>query len=393
MSWERSGIPGGYTGTDWHQHDVTTMWQAVEDQHTDSHWKLVSGWRRTAELTSTHLSRLEQYRANLIAAWPPDRNAAAAAYVSRLDFLIQNVRTTHEVAVANYTTFGATVGALASAQRDLKPLYDEYARTRQAIRDYESMVAHNSATEAVSTIGRPPATQADLEVLNNRARAIMFSLSHTLIEAQAALKHPPTYPSQSPREDFNPDIYHSSTGQPVGRSGPSAAVGNRAYINPSPPAKLAASGPSTGYLQPRRQPRLIPNRETKPTLPAPSAGLSHPPNSEASVHPDGDVQTRTRRRLSAGGVIGATRGTTESDLRQPPARVNPVGGVIGTTHPPLPAGMLASSRSIASPMSGRPRLRRISEDSWDVIEGVPPVLQPSQNPVSTDPGPAIGLSN
>ncbi|MEH1125956.1 hypothetical protein [Micromonospora sp. CPCC 206061] len=393
MSWERSGIPGGYTGTDWHRHDVATMWQAVQDQHTDNHWKLVSGWRRTAELTSTHLSRLEQYRANLIAAWPPDRNAAAAAYVSRLDFLIQNVRTTHEVAVANYTTFGATVGALAGAQRELKPLYDEYLRTRQAIRDHETMMAHNGASEAVSTVWRPPATQRDIEVLNNRARAIMFSLSQTIIEAEAALKHPPTYPSQIPRENLDPDIYGPSTTQSVGRHRPSVTAATWDFSSPSPAAQSVNNRPAAGSMRTRPRTEPTPTRATNSTLPAPGLGRSQPttPGATRRSHLD-DTQTATRRGLPAGEIIGAVRSVTNSPApRRPPSRVNPIGGVIGETPTPPPPGMLAVSRPTDPTAGEKHRRRGINDEPWDVAEGVPPVLQPSKRRDLTDPGPAIGL--
>ncbi|MFD0741767.1 hypothetical protein ACFQ1L_07615 [Phytohabitans flavus] len=191
MAWERSGVPGGQTRTSWFERDLPAMWRLLENQQSDDHWRLVAGWRKASELTATHLRRLEQYRTNLAEAWPPDRNAAASAYVARLDFLIENVRTTHDVAAANYTTLSATVGALASARRDLKPLYDEYVATSGTIEYYSNRAAFNAGAEAPTVIGAAPAGPQDLERLNNRARAIMYTLSHTLIEAEAAIRQPP----------------------------------------------------------------------------------------------------------------------------------------------------------------------------------------------------------
>jgi hypothetical protein len=391
MSWERSGIPGGYTGTDWHRHNVATMWQAVEDQHTDNHWKLVSGWRRTAELTSTHLSRLERYRANLIAAWPPDRNAAAAAYVSRLDFLIQNVRTTHEVAVANYSTFGATVGALAGAQRELKPLYEEYMRTRHAIRDYETMMAHNGVSEAVSTVWRPPATQGDLEVLNNRARAIMFSLSQTLIEAEAALKQPPTYPSQAPIETSNPDVYGPGKTQSVVSSRSPGVVGIPNSGRPSLPTQLVSDRHPASYSSTGHRSESAPTKATNSTISPVGRGQSVVAQ-EAPIRRDfGQPDARTQRGLSTRGVIGGAQGEAASPGPRPPSRVNPIGGVIGETPRPSPPGMLAAGRPTGSWAGEGHRRRCVSYETWNVAEGVPPVLQPAEHPGPIDPGPAIGL--
>jgi hypothetical protein len=393
MSWERSGIPGGYTGTDWRRHDVTSMWQAVEDQHTDGHWKLVSGWRRTAELTSTHLSRLEQYRANLIAAWPPDRNAAAAAYVSRLDFLIQNVRTTHEVAVANYTTFGATVGALAGAQRDLKPLHDEYIRTLQTIRDHEALVAHNAASEAVSTVGRPPATRADLEVLNNRARAIMFSLSHTLIEAEAALKHPPTYMPHTTIDWGNPDIYGSGTAKPDRPSQPSSRAGIK---NTREAKNLAAPGASRTTPMPRPAAGRLINpstpsigRASSPTIASTSKETQRKSDQSKARGPV--LPGSNRGTLSPEGVIGRTPtvGNAVDDARTP-SRVNPIGGVVGSST--APPGVFASrDTSSRRDREHNLRLRSDLDAYWESPRGVAPVIHPPSEVGLVDPGPAIGL--
>ncbi|GLI03813.1 hypothetical protein Pa4123_90930 [Phytohabitans aurantiacus] len=386
MSWERSGIPGGYTGTDWRRHDVTSMWQAVEDQHTDGHWKLVSGWRRTAELTSTHLSRLEQYRANLIAAWPPDRNAAAAAYVSRLDFLIQNVRTTHEVAVANYTTFGATVGALAGAQRDLKPLHDEYIRTLLAIRDHEALVAHNAASEAVSTVGRPPATRADLEVLNNRARAIMFSLSHTLIEAEAALKHPPTYMPQSTFDYGDPDIYSTEGAERIRPSQTASTAG-------TPDAVRDGRAPQLGSPTTNRPAAQSPTPSPSRIRPTSSSTISPASDgsSERTIGSRSGMPTEAldwpRRTPAPGGLIGQVPGSSivVKDARTP-SRVNPAGGVIGS---PVPSPLFAS-RPI-DPRRDPNRLRSNTNTPWETLEGISPVITPPKRADSFDPGPAIGL--
>jgi hypothetical protein len=242
-------------------------------------------------------------------------------------------------------------------------------------------------------VWRPPATQGDLEVLNNRARAIMFSLSQTLIEAEAALKQPPTYPSQAPSEDFDPDIYGPRTTRPDGRSRPSVAVGNRNLGSPLPTAQPPSDRPTASYPQTRQLTKATPTGATKTTLPAPAPGHFQPtPGTQIRTDID-DSRTRTPRALSAGEVIGAARGATDPlDARRPPSRVNPIGGVIGETPALLPPGMLAANRPSDSPTGAGHRRRHTSEDLWDVAEGVPPILQPLQSPARTDPGPAIGLS-
>ncbi|HEX2772208.1 MAG TPA: hypothetical protein VHN18_07220, partial [Micromonosporaceae bacterium] len=94
---------GGYSGTtNWYAYDVPSMWALLESQDTTDHWTHVSGWRKTFELTSMHLSRLKEYRDKLAEAWPPKPGTAAEAYVNQLNGLIDHVQQTYDVAVANY---------------------------------------------------------------------------------------------------------------------------------------------------------------------------------------------------------------------------------------------------------------------------------------------------
>ena len=53
---------GGYGGTDWMGMDVIEMWQAIENQDTTAHYQLLTGWRKSYELTLEHLSQVQNYR-------------------------------------------------------------------------------------------------------------------------------------------------------------------------------------------------------------------------------------------------------------------------------------------------------------------------------------------
>ncbi|GAA4694655.1 hypothetical protein [Phytohabitans rumicis] len=388
MTWERSGVPGA--GTSWATRDVPGMWQAIENQQSDDHWRLVSGWRKTYELTWAHLRRLETYRASLVDVWPPDRNAAAAAYVRRLDFLIENVRQTYEVAAANYTTLSATVGALASARLELKPLYDEYVGKAQAAREYEELVAFSSGSEGAAVVGPAPVTRQELERLNQRARAIMYSLSHTLVEAEAAIKHPPTYQSRTGLAPADPDVYGTgprSTSDSSGAvetpplAGGSSTVGRRSPARPSLVIVPAAS------LQPRPTGPSL--RPLEPDVPLPgTAGSGRP------------------RPLPTGGVIGGPPSLGPTPNPRKPARANPIGGVIAGTISPSaqrlgsPGSHQAGTQPLYGMLGGRPPEQRQAEarrahyqdpDPWKVAEGGPPVIVPPPQVHHFDPGPAMGL--
>ncbi|BCB79947.1 hypothetical protein GCM10022251_08640 [Phytohabitans flavus] len=399
MAWERSGVPGGQTRTSWFERDLPAMWRLLENQQSDDHWRLVAGWRKASELTATHLRRLEQYRTNLAEAWPPDRNAAASAYVARLDFLIENVRTTHDVAAANYTTLSATVGALASARRDLKPLYDEYVATSGTIEYYSNRAAFNAGAEAPTVIGAAPAGPQDLERLNNRARAIMYTLSHTLIEAEAAIRQPPTYPAGNFRDPGDADVYGRQ--QPMVRNsegflpgtdstGRVDSASGRAGGLQAGDSDVGANGmhPTPPALDARESGIIAPGSAIKTNTPGPrsvdrSDGLATP----------GLAGGTTPRALAPGGVIGGVPGSATRPPRDP-IRVNPVGGVIASNPIASPQFM---GQSVCAPISGQAgderseRIRHAKPDTrWQVAQGVPEVIVPRAEP-RFDPGPAIGL--
>jgi hypothetical protein len=398
MAWERSGVPGGSTRTSWFGRDVPAMWRLLENQQSNDHWRLVAGWRKASELTAAHLRRLEHYRTNLADVWPPDRNAAAAAYVARLDFLIQNVRTTHEVAAANYSTLAATVGALAAARQDLKPLHDEYVAKSRAIKDHANLTALNAAAEAPTVIGAAPAGPQDLERLNNRARAIMYSLSHTLIEAEAAIRQPPTYQAGTFRDPGDPDVYGKA--RPATREPDrSIPMGSTKAINAmnQPASSQWGVGGSTalpGQTPPAVQAGQIGIIAPAP-VPTPERTLNPNPfgNGGRSVTPDLTEKPRARP-LAPGGVIGGTPASGTTSSREQ-TRVNPVGGVIANHR--LPGQQLAGHPAFASlaRQSSDERRRRIEQGVpdtlWELEEGVPEVIQPPKEP-PFDTGPVIGLS-
>ena len=83
--------PGGGSGnggTNWYGRSVPDMWTAMANQQTDNHWTLLTGWRKSYELTLQHMTAVRNYRENLAAAWPPEKSAASAAYLQRLDDLL-----------------------------------------------------------------------------------------------------------------------------------------------------------------------------------------------------------------------------------------------------------------------------------------------------------------
>ncbi len=216
------GGGGGYGGTNWFAYDVRSMWSVISGQEADSHWDLVAGWRRSYELTGEHLGRMKTYRQNLAQAWPPEKNAAAAAYIAQLDEMIGNLQETYDAAAANYSTFATAIGAISTARYELKAIYDEYIANQGRIEQYEAAKAAATTAstpsgtptpspkpQASPVPGSPPVSAAQQEQLNNKARSLMYKLSGTLIEARAQIKQPTPYRDPNQRErpsSENPEL-------------------------------------------------------------------------------------------------------------------------------------------------------------------------------------------
>jgi hypothetical protein len=243
-------------------------------------------------------------------------------------------------------------------------------------------------------VWRPPATQADLEVLNNRARAIMFSLSQTLIEAEAALKHPPTYMPQSSMEEVNPDIYGSGTTKPSTRIHHSARTMDSSSHSPPPLPKATTprGKPATSQSDVARVP-VAKQEWSRRARSGVSTVLGHTLDAVGETTRPGEANeatTHPRRSLPPGGVIGPMSVVADTPHSfQQPSRVNPIGGIIAGTQAP---GLIASGRPSASDSSDIRRSGQHVDDPWNVDDGVPPILYSPKEAGPIDPGPAIGLS-
>ena len=444
---------GGYGGTDWSAKDVVAMWQALENQDTTPHWQLVSGWRKSYELTLQHMSQVKSYRENLAAAWPPEKSPAAAAYLARLDQLIESLQATYDAAVANYGAFSGATSALATSRVELKKVYDAYVANQTKLADFRAKASRPVGGKALAPPAKPPVTDAQMEQLNNQARVIMYGLSSEIIQARAILTKPkvydpamhrsgngetsqdtpytappippivPLYPdegtSRPPTHASGTALPASSVQPPVPPGGtgnhPGLVLGGvtqGSVIAPpttgtgvSLPA-ATGGGPITGIINPAS------------ILPTPSAGgtgrgaVNPYGPSSATRSASGGMTPGAPRPLPPGGMIGGVPGTGVGPLGGNPRgaqRINPIGGVIAPsdsgrpTQPARATGQGAHSfiqqPQPTSPGGGRARERHDTaqelptwdpENPWATVEGVSPVVVPPP-PRRVDPGPAIGL--
>ena len=163
------------------------MARHVSNQQTDNHWTLLTGWRKSYELTLQHMTAVRSYRENLATAWPPEKSPAAAAYLQRLDNLIDHLQQTYDAAVANYDAFSSATLALSSARHDLKKVADEYFANQGKLAAYEQEIAERSGTKGTSS-GRPPVPDGRQAELEAQARSIMYGLSSELATARTQIR-------------------------------------------------------------------------------------------------------------------------------------------------------------------------------------------------------------
>jgi hypothetical protein len=86
----------------------------------------VSAWRSLAGSVSDQRTALVAAKADLVAAWPPEQNASAAAFVTELDTLIARLDTAAADAETTATGLDRIMNALQSAKQEIEPLWEQY---------------------------------------------------------------------------------------------------------------------------------------------------------------------------------------------------------------------------------------------------------------------------
>ncbi|GIF64704.1 hypothetical protein Ais01nite_27390 [Asanoa ishikariensis] len=399
---DNDGIPQRESTTNWQAHDTPSMWRMIEPQQTDAHWRHVSGLRRMAELTATHLGRLQRYRDGLAEAWPPERSKASQAFISRLDYLIEHVRGTHQVAAANYSTVSTATAAVQATRSDMEKIHAEYQAKLQALRTYENLAQTERASQLPgTTIGPPPATSADLERINLRARLAMSGLSSALVEAQTRLQRPAPYAPVGHRDDPT-TIYGSRGNKPTIRAmiaaptPPSPALdGSSGGFRATPyPAPAAPAGGPTSILPrsltaeglPKRSSNEVESRRSN------AVGLGTSGRSTGAVA--AAVVGHVTPAMPTGGIIGPPTTPGQSGARSGPI-INPTGGVISAPPPNSSAGSpgAVSGHPSRRHAADNPSTQSVLQESWIMAVGVPPVIAPSTAISTHDPGPAIGIDH
>ncbi|MEQ4302999.1 hypothetical protein ABNF97_16645 [Plantactinospora sp. B6F1] len=282
---------------------IPHLWQLVEAarQRLQPSREQVAAWERASSMLTGHAARLQNCRNQLATLWPPEQNAASAAYMAELDRLIEASRQTSTAAQSNATHIGHVADAIEQARTKLEPIYREYLENERKLADYQRQVelagdiggtAGGAAASrfgltalgqkagdflgegAMKVLTDPPVSDAQQAALVARARAVQSELDGAARDGGGRIQPPPEYvpPPVSRGDDarqFDDDDADSMVRPPI----------------VPPPARRRPPEPSRpGFVD--GAPPLTPDGELPPelvTLPAPVddgpslTGIAPPP--------------------------------------------------------------------------------------------------------------------
>ncbi|MEU8815618.1 hypothetical protein [Actinoplanes sp. NPDC048796] len=260
----------GGGGTNWYAMTIPDMQNLIQQPDTAKHYELLTGWKQSADLITEHRWQVQNYRDNLAAVWPPEKNEAALAYLTRLDELIQNLDETYEAALANHDAFASATLSISLAQKDIQAIHDEYMANAQLLTTFntEQLQAQKADPDRTPT-EKPPVPDGHQEQLRQKAAALLSTVSSDLALAQVSIRTPKLYqPTNTIDEKISANDGSVYTAPPLPPITP-AFLGSEEAARSSRPAITfpTAGGPSTGATSPAlTSPGLNPPAATSPNL-------------------------------------------------------------------------------------------------------------------------------
>ncbi|MFD0974411.1 MCP four helix bundle domain-containing protein, partial [Plantactinospora endophytica] len=210
---------------------IPRLWRLVDAarQRLQPSRDQVAAWERASSMLGGHASRLQDCRNQLAGLWPPEQNAASAAYMVELDRLIEASRQTSTAAQNNATHIGHVADAIEQARTKLEPIYNEYLENQRKLADYQRQVelagdvggvvggaagsrfgltalgqkAGDFLGEgAMTLLTDPPVSDAQQAALVARARAVQVEMDGAARDGGGRIQPPPEYlPPPVPRGD------------------------------------------------------------------------------------------------------------------------------------------------------------------------------------------------
>ncbi|GAA0508019.1 hypothetical protein Ade02nite_49610 [Paractinoplanes deccanensis] len=367
---------GGGSGTNWFAMTVLEMQDIIQKPDTDKHYELLTGWKQSADLINEHRWQVQNYRDNLAAVWPPEKNEAAYAYLTRLDDLIKNLDETYEAAIANHDAFASATLSISLAQNDVQKIYDEYMANAQLMNDFNAKQQQaEKADPGITSTEKPPVADGRQEELRQKAASLLSSVSSDLALAQVNIRTPTPYRPLTTRD--------ATTG----------GSDENTYIAPPLPPITPAFG-STGGSAPSGPTSSSSPSAVFPTLPA-GAGTQPVVGSPITVQPGSGTP-------QPGLILG---GTPTSPVTTPPPSIAPPQPTLpsGTPGPITGPGLLPTTGPGFLPSGGTTPLPPVANGSGRAGAGLPregalrpgtptgaPHVMPPGGMIGGTPGVSIG---
>ena len=159
--------------TAWDSFNTPRLWSMVMNEDDSLARDQVSAWRTLAGSVRSQRQALVTAKAELTAAWPPEENASAAAFVAELDTLIARLDAAAVDADTTANGLNRILDALSTAKRQIEPLWEKYK---------------DKSTDLV-----PRWFDSAEEELDQEARRHMIAMEGAVQDAVAMLRVPPQY--------------------------------------------------------------------------------------------------------------------------------------------------------------------------------------------------------
>ena len=284
--------------TNWAAFNTPRLWAMVSDEDNPDAWRQVAAWADVAAAVKDQRARLVQARDSLTAAWPPEQNGSAQAFVNELDSLINRMGAAQQEADTTATGLANILEALRTAKTEIQPLYEEY--------------------RSKSDDWIPNWWDHAEEEIDRKAQAAMITAEQVVQQNVPQLKVPDPYTldPKGARVDFAGTDHRSG--------GPGTAAGIRVPHHPVPPMPGYAATVPTDAVPSAPDASLVGQTGGANVGPG-LAGVIAPPPPAAGVPPGSSVV------IPAGGGVPAGAGPVPGiPLIPPPVpAVLPGGGAAG----------------------------------------------------------------
>jgi hypothetical protein len=417
------------------------MVEADSEEATSGHLK---AWQDKRDLLAWQRQRLTELVHELTTSWNPQRSEAAQALVGTLTDMIAIIDAASARAASTLNTLQAITGAIGDARKELQTLAGQYHDKATATREFNKRAmpflpdSLNPATPVVPLAGLDSlALKQHQDGLDERARAAMGRADTNVSEAAGAFQPIPVWSRYSQGNVYDP-IDGGQPAQSAGATTRGQTFASAPVFNPPAPTVPIGEIADPAADPPNGEGPILTGDPTSPPStvgsPAPIAG---PPSGIGVMPPPVSTAPSTSARwltnigagqavMRPGGVIG-----DEGVTGRPAVRAfSPVDGVIGGRGSPTgERGAMPVGGDSHRPQPGRARYRTTRgviggdhaeatdahtraggwrdrsyerytdshrgrdtgdpDNPWEVLQGVPPVLEAPQAPGEHDAGPGV----